>query len=100
MHRHSWQRWGGERRTQAFGGRRSGIRFEGEQIGDRGIGMRQIYFGSVHNFFAGLVAARDSDGLRAVMGLLTAGAPRLAGLRSAPVRSEEHPSELQSHLNL
>ena len=47
--------------------------------------MRQIYLGSVHNFFAGLVAARYADGLRAVVGLLAAGASGLAGLRAAPV---------------
>jgi hypothetical protein len=47
--------------------------------------MRQIYFGSVHNSFARLVAARYADGLRAVVGLLTSGASGLAGLRSATV---------------
>jgi len=47
--------------------------------------MRQIYLGSVHNFLAGLVAARHADGLRAVVGLLTTGASGLAGLRAAPV---------------
>ena len=47
--------------------------------------MRQIYLGSVHNFLAGLVAARYADGLRAVVGLLAAGAPGFAGLRAAPV---------------
>ena len=49
--------------------------------------MRQIHLGSVHNFLAGLIAARYADGLRAVVGLLTAGASGLAGLRSSPVLS-------------
>ena len=47
--------------------------------------MRQIHLGSVHNFFAGLIAARYADGLRAMVGLLTAGASGLAGLRAAAV---------------
>ena len=49
--------------------------------------MRQIYLGSVHNSLTGLVAARYANRLRAVMGLLTSGASRLAGLRSAAVLS-------------
>ena len=47
--------------------------------------MGQIYLGSVYNSFARLVTARYADGLRAVVGLLTAGASGLARLRSAPV---------------
>ena len=47
--------------------------------------MRQIYFGSIHNFLAGLVAAGNADGLGAVVGLLTAGASGLARLRATPV---------------
>src|SRR5580698_1760146 len=47
--------------------------------------MRQVYFGCVDNFLAWLVAARYTDGLRAVVSLLTSGTPRLAGLRSAAV---------------
>src|ERR1019366_3488382 len=84
-HAHRWQGWRDESRAQTFGGRRSGIWFEREQVGDRGIGMRQIDFRSVHNFFAGLVAARYADGLRAVVGLLTSGASGLARLRAAAV---------------
>ena len=47
--------------------------------------MRQIDLGSVHNFLDGLVAARHADSLGAVVGLLTAGASRVAGLGSASV---------------
>jgi len=47
--------------------------------------MWQIYLGSVHYSFARLVTARYADGLGAVVGLLTSGASRLAGLRSALV---------------
>jgi hypothetical protein len=47
--------------------------------------VRQIHLGSVHNFLAGLIAARYADGLCAMVGLLTAGASGLAGLRAAPV---------------
>lgn len=47
--------------------------------------MRQVELGSVHHGLAGLVAAGDADGLRAVMGLAAAGASRLAGLRAAAV---------------
>ena len=81
------QSWRDESGAQAFGGGRSGKRFEGEQIGYRGIGMRQIYFRSVHNFFGRRVAARYADGLRAMVSLLTAGASGLAGLGSAAVLS-------------
>src|ERR1700687_3449344 len=49
--------------------------------------MRQVYFGSVDNFLAGLVAARYANRLRAVMGLLTTGASGSARLRSAAVLS-------------
>ena len=68
-----------------FSGRRSGIRLEGEQIGDRRIAVGQIYFGSIHNFLARFIAARDSDGLGAVMGLLAASAARLASLRASVI---------------
>src|ERR1700722_1564297 len=85
VHRHCRQRRRGESRTQAFRWRRSCARLEREQIGDCGIGMRQVYFGCVDNFLAWLVAARYTDGLRAVVSLLTSGTPRLAGLRSAAV---------------
>src|SRR5208282_2692938 len=63
----------------------SGIGFEGEQIGDCGIRMRQIYLGSVHNLLGGRRTVKYKDGLRAVVGLLAAGASGLTGLRSAPV---------------
>jgi hypothetical protein len=49
--------------------------------------MRQIHLGSVHNLLAGLVATRYANGLRAVVGLLTAGASGLAGLGAASVLS-------------
>src|SRR5208282_5893506 len=47
--------------------------------------MRQIYFGSVNDFFAGLIATRYADGLRAMVGLVAAGASGFAGLRAAAI---------------
>jgi hypothetical protein len=47
--------------------------------------MREIDLWSVDNFFTRLIAAHDADDLRAVMGLLSAGASGLAGLRSAAI---------------
>lgn len=47
--------------------------------------MRQIHFGSIRNFFARLLAAHYTNGLRAVMGLLAAGASRFAGLCASAV---------------
>src|SRR5208283_267902 len=61
--------------------------FEGEQVGDGGIGMRQIYFRSVDNLLGGLVATRYADGLGAMVSLLAAGASGLACLRATAVLS-------------
>ena len=47
--------------------------------------MRQIHLGGVDNLFARFISAHYADGLRVVVGLLTAGASGLAGLRAAPV---------------
>jgi len=82
---HLRQRGRGVSGTQAFGGRRSGIGLEGEQIGDGGIGVRQIQLGRVHDLLGRLVAAGDADGLSAVVGLRSAGASGLASLRAAAV---------------
>jgi hypothetical protein len=70
---------------QAFGGRRTGISLEGEQVGDGGIGVRQVYFRSVYYLLAGRVAASYLDGLGAVMGLQASGAARFAGLCASAI---------------
>ena len=47
--------------------------------------MRQIHFGSIRNFFARLLAAHYTNGLRAVVGLLTTRASGPAGLCAGAV---------------
>ena len=47
--------------------------------------MRQIYLGRVNDSFAGFIAARYLNGLRAVMGLLSARAARFPSLRAAAI---------------
>ena len=82
---HGGQNGRGESGAQAFGGRRSGIWLKGQQIGNGGIGSRQIKLGRVDNFFCGLLAADDADGLRGVVSLLSSSASGFAGLRAAAI---------------
>jgi len=72
-------------RVQAFGRRRSGDGFEFEQIGDGFRGRLEFEIGSVDNFRSEGCAAGNANGLRAVMGFLSAGATGGAGLSSAQI---------------
>jgi len=72
-----------ERRPSAGGGPGFGLKASRLATAESECG--RFILGSVHNSLAGLVAARYANRLSAVVGLLTAGASRLAGLRSAAV---------------
>jgi hypothetical protein len=68
---------------QPFRGRRSGKRFESEQIGDGFGGRGEFEIRSVNHFFGERRAAIDLNGLTAMMRFVAAGAPAGAGLGSA-----------------
>jgi hypothetical protein len=72
-----------ERRVQAFGGRRSGPGFEGEQVSDSAGGSGKFEIGSVDDSLGERCAARDVNGLGAVMSFMTAGTGGRARLGSA-----------------
>ena len=75
----------GERRVQAFAGRRPGDGFESEQVG-YGPGRRwKLKVGSVYHLLDERSAASHLDGLRAVIGFAASGAACCAGLSAANV---------------
>ena len=74
-----------EGRMQAFGGRRSGVGLEGEQVGDGDGGSGKLKVGGVDDLRGERCAARDVNGLGTVMGFVASGACGGAGLGSAEI---------------
>lgn len=74
-----------KRGTQAFGGRRSGIGLERQQVSDCGSGRGKFEIGRVDDLLRERTAAGDANGLRAMMRFLATGARVFSGLCSAQI---------------
>jgi hypothetical protein len=72
-------------RAQAFGGRWSGVRLDGEQVRDGIAGRGQLQIGCVHDFGDERSAPCNLDGLRVVKGFLASGGAGRSRLGSAEI---------------